>query len=634
MLLVPKRKKDIFLNCLNRAICALSLSFLLVFSSCFSTQVVKRVEEKSLPSREFDIAYDLYLKGQWEKSATAFKSFIERYPHSSLHDNALFWLGSINIHARDYADALVHLQRIPQDFPASDVLPEANKVIGVCHFHLIAYDRAIAAYQQALTTWGERKNRGDIYVLLADSYFKLENKVEALEALEHSLSGFPQKDQPILRRIRRVIFEELRPQEVVHVLESSSNPLITGYASYRLAHIYFQAKDYLAARNPLEYLLSIPPRHEYWERVNLLLKKIDEQEKVLIQAERSRLGCLLPLSGKNAALGRKLLQGVQLAILNDGYLEGGRPFKLIVRDSHGEPQQAMAALEELAAEEKVIAVLGPALPEILAEVLPLARRYHLPMLSPSALVPPLSMGTRPYAFSSSLNDQDEGEAISSYAVRALGAKTLAILYPASPYGIQLKDIFLREVEHVGGQVVAVEVYDPEDQNLSLQAQRLKEILDGIGFQALFLPDFFPRLGVVLPQLAFYELRVPLLGCRGWHSPLLKDMGNGYAEGAVFATRFFVDSPEPMVQKFVEDFRRTFGEEPGYPAAQAYDAAEILFRALQEGVRTRDQLRNELLQIRDFQGVSGLTSIGSNGQAVKRPILLIVNEGEVFQLMNE
>ncbi|MFQ5903886.1 MAG: penicillin-binding protein activator, partial [Candidatus Binatia bacterium] len=443
-----------------------------------------------------------------------------------------------------------------------------------------------------------------------------------------------QEDKPTLERIRKVIFEELSPGDVLRVLDGSPGPQVSGYAHYRLAQIYSQAQDYPAARKHLEKLLRFSPRHDYRKQANLLLEQIEDQEKLLIQAERSRLGCLLPLSGKNAALGRKLLRGIQLAFLNDGYLEGGLPIKLIVKDSQGEPQQAMAALEQLGVQEKVIAILGPALPEVLSEILPLAQRYHIPLFSSSVQVSSVFPNARPYAFSNALNSRDEGEAISHFAVRSLGVETFAVLYPTSPYGIALKEIFLKEVERAGGRVMAVEAYDPEARDLSAQVQRLKEVLDNVGFQALFLPDFFPRLGIVLPQLDFYELRVPLLGSHGWHSPLLREMGNGYAEGAIFAAGFFLASPDPTVKQFVQDFRLTFGEEPNYLAAQGYDAAQIVFQALKKGIKSRDQLRDQLSNVRDFPGISGLTSIGPTGQANKKLFLLTVSGGKVLQLLDD
>lgn len=533
MLPGPRKVSGTSWNCLSKVVWALFLSVCLAFSSCFPAKVVKSIEKKDIAAREFDAARDLYLQSQWKQAAAAFGRYIQRYPHSPLLDNALFWLGSIHIQIQDYAGALAHLQRIQREFPDSDVLPEAYKAIGFCQFHLKAYDQAIAAYQEALDVWGGRENREEIYA--------------------------------------------------------------------------------------------------YQKQAALLLQEIEEKEKRLTQADRSRLGCLLPLSGKNAAIGRKFLQGIQLAFLNDGYLEGGQPLKLIVKDSGGEPQQAIAAVEELAFEERVIAILGPALPEIQSEVLPLAQRYHLPLFSPSLPVPPVSPGERSYAFSNALNNQDEGETISHYAVRSLGLKTFAVLHPTTPYGIALKEVFLKGAQRVGGRVIAIEAYDPEDHNLSSQVQRLKEAWNRIGFQALFLPDFFPRLGIILPQLAFYGLRIPLLGGHGWHSPHLEEMGNGYAEGAVFATGFFANSSNPVVKKFVHDFRQTFGEEPTSLAAQAYDAAKILFGVLRKGSTTRDQLRDELLQIRNFPGVSGLTSINPSGQATKKLFLLTISDGQTLQL---
>ena len=52
------------------------------------------------------------------------------------------------------------------------------------------------------------------------------------------------------------------------------------------------------------------------------------------------------------------------------------------------------------------------------------------------------------------------------------------------------------------------------------------------------------------------------------------------------------------------------------AAQAYDTLEIVAQILLAGAKTRPQLRDRLLQVRDFPGVSGTTTIDPHGNAEK------------------
>jgi branched-chain amino acid transport system substrate-binding protein len=103
------------------------------------------------------------------------------------------------------------------------------------------------------------------------------------------------------------------------------------------------------------------------------------------------------------------------------------------------------------------------------------------------------------------------------------------------------------------------------------------------------------------------------------------------EGAIFLDGFFVDAPSPVVQEFVEQFRARFGDVPDLLAAQAYDTLLICAQVLKAGARTRAQLRDGLLRVRDFPGVSGLTTIDEDGDAEKIPYFLTIQNGQIVQL---
>src|SRR5262249_41922079 len=71
------------------------------------------------------------------------------------------------------------------------------------------------------------------------------------------------------------------------------------------------------------------------------------------------VGALLPLSGKDRAIGERALRGALLAAdLVQGGLPGGVPVEIKVRDTGSDPARAQAAVEELAG-ESVVAILGP-----------------------------------------------------------------------------------------------------------------------------------------------------------------------------------------------------------------------------------------------------------------------------------
>jgi ABC-type branched-subunit amino acid transport system substrate-binding protein len=152
------------------------------------------------------------------------------------------------------------------------------------------------------------------------------------------------------------------------------------------------------------------------------------------------------------------------------------------------------------------------------------------------------------------------------------------------------------------------------------------------YDAIFIPGYYDKVALIAPTLTFYNITgVQLLGSDGWNAKEILAIGDHSVEGAIFVDGFFADSPAPVVHDFVEKFHLRYAKTPDLLAAQAYDSMLMLAQALQDGARTRDELRDALLQVRNFPGVSGTTSFDADGNAAKIPFLLSIQNGRIVQL---
>ncbi len=76
------------------------------------------------------------------------------------------------------------------------------------------------------------------------------------------------------------------------------------------------------------------------------------------------------------------------------------------------------------------------------------------------------------------------------------------------------------------------------------------------FEALFIPDSPQKLAVIIPQLAYGNLRPSyLLGTNLWHSPKLIHTGGPSIQGSILPDGFFAESTSETVQKFVRDISK-------------------------------------------------------------------------------
>ena len=111
---------------------------------------------------------------------------------------------------------------------------------------------------------------------------------------------------------------------------------------------------------------------------------------------------------------------------------------------------------------------------------------------------------------------------------------------------------------------------------------------------------------------------------------IESLGGDPLEGALFASHFYPDSQVPYVRTFRQHFEAAFGGVPDAFAAQAYDAASLALAQLARGRDDREDVRDGLRKIDSFPGMSGVTTIGADGNAHKRPFLLGIEHGRIVQ----
>lgn len=170
----------------------------------------------------------------------------------------------------------------------------------------------------------------------------------------------------------------------------------------------------------------------------------------------------------------------------------------------------------------------------------------------------------------------------------------------------------------------------EEEQADKQDEEPEPIVD---FEAIFIPDSPKKAGLIIPQLAYYDVNdVLLLGTNLWHSDSLIQMAQQYVQGVVMPDAFFVESESPQVKAFVEKFEQTYQEKPGFIEAVMYDSAMLLLDVVSKPhIRFRSELKAELFNLVEFQGVTGATRFDENGDAQKKLHLLTIKGKRFVEL---
>ena len=96
-------------------------------------------------------------------------------------------------------------------------------------------------------------------------------------------------------------------------------------------------------------------------------------------------------------------------------------------------------------------------------------------------------------------------------------------------------------------------------------------------QAIFIPDYYNTIGLIISQAKDLGITAQYFGGDGWDG--IQTNFGAVAEGAIFASQFSPEDKAENVQKFMKDYKSKFNKEPIMFAALGYDTVEIVEAAL-------------------------------------------------------
>jgi ABC-type branched-subunit amino acid transport system substrate-binding protein len=556
-------------------------------------------------------------------------------------DTSLFREGEILLSKGDAERALWRFKRLITDFPKSPLFNEAKFRMGICYTQLKRPKDAIRILNELLPTFLAPARMVQVFTLLGDNYFELKDRLNALHWYGKGILIPGQPTDELKKKVKSIIDTYDSEEELNQIESLYRGAYAGGYAKLKLAQV---AKR--QGNDPLARKILMELEKEYrGVDYGPLVKELSESIPLLPKSKYT-VGVILPLSGVHQPFGERVLQGIQLAI-KEAEVPGKIPLiSLAIRDSKGSPLEAEKAVEELATKEKVIAIIGPLLSNTAEKAAKKAQQMKVPLLTFSQKE--LSPGKIDFLFQNSLTPSDQVQTLVDFTIKELELRTFAVFYPNSPYGLYFKNLFVQEVSRRGGKISGVVVYQEDQTDFSQEikgffkietlqksdAKRKKEdefkplhSVDGI-----FIPDTHDRVAMILSQMAYYDVKGTFLGTQSWNGPGLISIAGKAAEGAIFVDTFFKRDASPLVARFVQEFRKTYQRDPEILEALGYDGAKLLKDILQSKlVSSPLQLKEEIRQVQNFQGVSGLKGFGEDGKAIRTLYILKVNKGQIEQI---
>lgn len=343
-----------------------------------------------------------------------------------------------------------------------------------------------------------------------------------------------------------------------------------------------------------------------------------------------KVGSNLELTGGVAVYGTSANNGVKLALKEANNAGGvlGKQLSLVVADNKSEPSEATNAITKLITADKVIAVIGPATSSNTLAAQQVAIDNKVPLITPGGTNAKITLDNgkvKDFVFRACFIDPFQGTVMANFASKSMQAKTAAIYIDnSSDYAKGLAQAFEESFVKNGGTIVAKEAYLQKDQDFKAALTKIK----ATNPEVIFIPGYYEEAGKIIKQSRELGINVPLLGGDGWDSPKLTEIaGPSSLNNTYFSNHYSVEDKDEKVQKFVEAYKKEYGQKPDALAALGYDSALMLINAIKQANSTEPtKIKEALSKTKNLQVVTGTLSMDAQHNPIKSAVVIEMKDG--------
>lgn len=320
------------------------------------------------------------------------------------------------------------------------------------------------------------------------------------------------------------------------------------------------------------------------------------------------------LSAGSAQAGEAIRRGAQIAIaeINErGGLLGGRRLELQAKDHRGIPPRSTDNLNDFAATDNLVAVLGGLHSPAIIQNHQLIHDRRLIMLVPwAAATAVVDHAFIPnYVFRISVRDQFAGPYLSGELL-GQGYRRIGLLLERTGWGRGNEAAIREALGRKGLKPAAVQWFNLGDTDLMPEILALEQA----GADVLIVVANAPEGAAAVQALAKRPVgrRLPVVahwGITGGHFPELAGPALSSVDLRVLQTFSFIDAQGKPAREVMRRYKEMFGVDRAEAifapvgTAQAYDLVHVLALAISKaGSIERSQVRTALEQLKSYAGL--------------------------------
>jgi branched-chain amino acid transport system substrate-binding protein len=343
-----------------------------------------------------------------------------------------------------------------------------------------------------------------------------------------------------------------------------------------------------------------------------------------------KVGGMGPLTGDAALYGISTTNGAELAFSESKVL--GLDIVFSKLDTKAEESEGINNYNKFVDNEKVIAIIGPALSSVSIAVGSASQSSGIPIITPSGTAVDITL-TGENVFRTCFIDSYQGEVMANFASNSKNAKTAAILFNnSSDYSIGIKESFERIFKENGGEILISESYLDNDVDFKSQLTKIASTNPDV----LLLPVYYSDVAQIAKQVQDIGLKTTLLGGDGWDGILDTIQDPALIEGSFYASHYVNDDSNQQVKEFNESYENKYGVKPNGFAALGYDSAKILMSAIEKAGSTDKEALVKAITETNIEALTGTMTYDENRNPIKSAFILevVITENENGEKIGE
>ncbi|MCK5529477.1 MAG: ABC transporter substrate-binding protein [Kiritimatiellae bacterium] len=344
-----------------------------------------------------------------------------------------------------------------------------------------------------------------------------------------------------------------------------------------------------------------------------------------------KIGVIAPLSGIDEDIGKSGLDGIEVALSVQAYLDNGDKIELVIEDDKSSPDETADAFDRLQ-EKEVAGILFLSRSSSALQMVKKNRWMKIPVVMTIATHPQL-MDYSPYITQLSFDDAFQGSVAAMFMRdELLLERALVVSNSEDAHSTFLAQKFIARFESTHGVVVEHVVLSSHDMPLynQLELARSKRA------QLIYAPVQAESVLSILRILKELSWKPVVMTSDGLLSEMLLTHKDDLAMvDGVMAT----DMHSSILERteFGEDVEEEFYAQKRKRGSTftilGSEGVAVLMEALSMAAPPYDakDVQESLGKIRNFEGFSGTLSIGEDGKVI-RPVYVNVIKGDKLELM--